>query len=120
MLQSSIRRGEMDREVTFIKKVITSNSTNEDEVNSWIEVDVDPVVAAKQVDLKGNDVVIADRLTYVQNTKFIVDHRTDLTTENRAVCGGRVYEIVAILLNNSSRDMYLDVICNLVDTEIWS
>jgi SPP1 family predicted phage head-tail adaptor len=120
MLQSSIRRGELDREVTFIKKVIGSNATNEDEITSWIAVDTDPTVSAKKVDLKGDTTIIADRPTYVQNTKFIVDHRTDLTTENRAVCSGKVYEIIAILDNNSSRDFYIDVVCNLLDTETWS
>lgn len=120
MLQSSIRRGEMDRTVTFIKKVIGSNATNEDEITSWTEVATDPTVAAKKVDLKGETQFIAERMTYVQNTKFTVDHRTDLTTENRAVCDGKVYEIIAILDNNSSREFYIDVICNLIDTEVWT
>jgi SPP1 family predicted phage head-tail adaptor len=120
MLQSSIRRGEMDRTVTFIKKVIGTNATNEDEITSWIEVATDPTVSAKKVDLKGDTMLIADRPTYVQNTKFTVDHRTDINTENRLVCGGRVYEIIAVLENNSSREFYIDVICNLLDTEVWT
>lgn len=120
MLQSSIRRGEMDREVTFIKKVIGSNATNEDEITSWIEVTTDPTVSAKKIDLKGDTMVIAERQTYVQNTKFIIDYRTDLTTENRAVCDGKVYEIIALLDNNSGRETYIDVVCNLLDTEVWT
>lgn len=120
MLQSSIRRGEMDSTVTFIKKVVNVNSTNESEVTSWTEVATDPTVSAKKIDLKGDTTIVADRPTYIQNTKFIVDHRTDLTTENRAVCEGRVYEIIAILTNNSSREFYIDVICNLLDTEVWT
>lgn len=110
----------MDRTVTFIKKVIGSNATNEDEITSWIEVDTDPTVSAKKIDLKGDTMVIAERQTYVQNTKFIVDYRTDLTTENRAVCDGKVYEIAAILDNNSGRETYSDVVCNLLDTEVWT
>lgn len=120
MLQSSIRRGEMDRQVTFIKKVIGSNSTNEDEITGWVEVDTDPTVWAKKVDLKGNEVVIAERLTYVQNTKFVVDYRSDIDTENRLVCDGSVYEIIAITKNNSSREGFIDVMCNLLDTEVWT
>jgi SPP1 family predicted phage head-tail adaptor len=120
MLQSSIRRGEMDRTVTFIKKVIGSSSSNEDKITGWIEVTTDPTVSAKRVDMKGNDVVIADRMTYVQNTKYIIDHRTDLTTENRLVEDGRVFEIIAITINNSSRERYLDIMCNLLDTEVWT
>jgi SPP1 family predicted phage head-tail adaptor len=110
----------MDRTVTFIKKVIGTNATNEDEITSWIEVTTDPTVSAKKVDLKGDTMLIADRPTYVQNTKFTVDHRTDINTENRLVCGGRVYEIIAVLENNSSREFYIDVICNLLDTEVWT
>ena len=110
----------MDRTITFIKKVIGSNSTNEDEITGWIEVSTNPTVAAKKIDLKGDTVMIAERPTYVQNTKFIVDHRTDLTTENRLFSDGKVYEIIAILDNNSSRDFYIEVVCNLLDTEVWS
>lgn len=110
----------MDRTVTFIKKVIGSNSTNEDEITSWTEVTTDPTVSAKKIDMKGDTMVIAERQTYVQNTKFIVDHRTDLTTENRVVCEGKVYEIIALLDNNSGRETYIDVVCNLLDTEVWT
>lgn len=120
MLQSSIRRGEMDREVTFIKKVLGSNSYNEDEITGWVEVDTDPTVSSKKIDLKGDTMMVAERPTYVQNTKFIIDYRNDLTTENRAVCNGKVYEIIAILDNNSSREAYLDIVCNLLDTEVWT
>jgi SPP1 family predicted phage head-tail adaptor len=120
MLQSSIRRGEMDRTVTFIKKVIAASSSNEDKVSSWVEVDTNPTVSAKKIDLKGNDVMIGERLTYVQNTKFVIDHRSDLTTQNRAVCDGAVYEIIAVTENNSSRAFYLDVTCSLLDTEVWT
>jgi SPP1 family predicted phage head-tail adaptor len=120
MLQSSVRRGELDREVTFIKKVTETGSANSTRITGWIEVTTDPTVSAKKIDLKGDTVIIADRPTYVQNTKFIVDHRTDLTTENRVACEGRVYEIIAILDNNSSREFYKDIVCNLLDTEVWT
>lgn len=120
MLQSKIRRGEMDRSVTFIQKVIVDSDTNEDKISSWIEVDDNPTVAAKIEDLRGNDVVIADRLTYVQNTRATIDYRSDITTQNRMVLNGKVYEIVAVTMNNSSRDRYQDLMCNLLDNEEWS
>lgn len=120
MLQTTIRRGELDRQVTFIKPVKGTNDTNEDEITGWVEVDTDPTVFAKKVDLKGSEQMIAERLTYIQNTKFIVDYRSDLTTENRVVCDGKVYEINAITDNNSSRQRYIDVMCALLDTEVWT
>jgi len=110
----------MDREVTFIQKVLGSNLVNEDKITGWVEVNTDPTVAAKWVDLKGDNVVIADRITYVQQSKAIVDHRTDINTENRLVRDGRVYEITAVLINNSGRERYLDVMCYLLDTEVWT
>jgi SPP1 family predicted phage head-tail adaptor len=110
----------MDRTVTFIKPVYSVGDANGDHIDSWVEVDTDPIVSAKKIDIKGDTVLIAERMTYVQNTKFIIDHRTDLTTENRVVCDGKVYEINAILENNSSREFYQDVVCNLLDTEVWT
>jgi SPP1 family predicted phage head-tail adaptor len=120
MLQSSVRRGELDRLVTFIKKVLSAVDTNEDYVASWVEVSTDPTVYCKKIDLSGNDVVIDGRLTYTQNTKLIIDFRTDITSENRAVIDGKVYEIIGVTDNNSSRGVYKDVMCTLLDTEEWS
>lgn len=120
MLQNKIRRGEMDQEVTFIKKVLGDSTTNEDKTDRWIEVDSYPTVCAKIEDLSGNDVVIAGRLTYAQRTRATIDHRDDLTTQNRMVLNGKVYEIMAITRNNSSRERYQDVMCNLLDNEEWT
>ena len=120
MLQSVIRRGELDRTITFIKKVIETNSHNEEEVTGWTEVSTDPVVSAKKVDMKGDTTIIADRPTYVQNTKFVVDYREDLTTENRLACDGKVYQILALPEDNSGRERYLNVMCYLLDTEVWT
>lgn len=120
MLQNRIRRGEMDQEVTLIKKVIGESVTNEDRTDRWIEVDQYPTVCAKVEDLQGNDVVIANRLTYAQRTRATIDHRDDLTTQNRMVLNGKVYEIMAIIRSNSSRDRYLEVMCNLLDNEEWT
>ncbi len=120
MLQSGIRRGEMDREITFIKRVIEESDSNEDKISEWVAVDTDPTVWAKWTDLKGDTVVEAERITYVQNSKATVDYRTDINTQNRLVKDGRVYEIIAVLDNNSSRERYIDIMCSLIDTEVWT
>jgi SPP1 family predicted phage head-tail adaptor len=120
MLYSKIRRGQMDREGTFIKKVITTSDSNEDKISSWIEVATDPTVALRKRDLQGNEALIADRPTYMQRTLFIGDYRTDITPENRLVVDGRVYEIIAVSDNNESRGMYTDFMCNLLDTDVWT
>jgi SPP1 family predicted phage head-tail adaptor len=121
MLQSSIRRGQMDREGIFLRKVLADESeSNEDKVNSWVKVQYDPVVWLRKIDLKGNDAMIADRPTYTQRTLFTGDFRSDITSQNRLVCEGKVYEIIAVTDNAEGRERYTDFMCNLLDNETWS
>ena len=120
MLHSKVRRGELDREVTFIKKVVSNGASNADNVDSWIEVTTDPTVFARKKDLGGQDIVVAERVTYTQRTLWTVDYRTDLTTENRLVYGGKVFQILSITDNESGRDRYLDVMTSILDPETWT
>lgn len=122
MLQSTIRRGELDRRITFLKPVKAIGSANSDKITSWTEVTTDPTVMARKRDLGGRDVEIAGRLTYAQRTEWVVDYRTDLTSENRLyeVDRSKLYEIIAITDHESSRDRYLIVMANLLDTEEWT
>jgi SPP1 family predicted phage head-tail adaptor len=120
MLQSRIRRGQMDRQITLIKGVKTTNTFNEAKYDTWVEVDTNPIVWTRMKQMKGREVVIADRLTYVQETVFTIDHRTDLKLhDNRVVYAGIPYNIISIIPNDESRDMYLDLICEILDTETW-
>lgn len=120
MLHSKIRRGELDREVTFIRKVISTGASNADNIDSWIEVATDPNVMARKKDLQGQDVVENERLTYAQRTLWTLDYRTDITIDNRLVYGGRVYQIIAVPDNEGSRERYIDVMTNLLDAEQWT
>lgn len=121
MLQSRMRRGEMDRQITFIKKVIGSNAFNEDKEESWIAVSVNPTVWARMRQTKGRDVVLADQLKFVQETVFTCDYRTDVTDiDHRLVYRGIPYQIISIIPNEESRDMYIDVVCQVVETEVWT
>lgn len=120
MLQSKIRRGELDRLVTFIKPIKETGNANSDKITGWEAVDTDPQQYMKKVDISGQDVVVADRLTYAQRTKWIGDYRSDLTTENRIVHNTRVFEIIAITDSDSSRERYIEIMTNLIDTELWT
>jgi head-tail adaptor len=120
MLQSFIRRGELDREVTFIKKDLSTGASNADHIDEWVEVDTDPVVSARRRDVKGDVVMSAERLSYSQRTVWTVDYRTDLSIENRLVHGGKVYEIIAITENGGTRETYIDVMTSLLATETWT
>jgi len=121
MLQNRMRRGEMDRKITFVKKVIGTNSFNEDKEISWQAVPVNPIVWARMRQSKGTEVVIADRINYAQVTTFTCDYRDDVTEiDFRVVFNTRMYNILSITPNEASRGMYIDVVCTIVDTETWT
>jgi SPP1 family predicted phage head-tail adaptor len=120
MLQSFIRRGELDREVTFIKKDLSTGASNADHIDSWVEVDTDPIVWARKRDVKGDVGIIAEQVAYSQRTVWTVDYREDLTADNRLVHSGKVYAIIAVTENGGSRERYLDVMTNLLNSEVWT
>ena len=120
MLLSKIRRGELDRQITFIKKVISVGASNSDHVDSWIEVATDPTVFARKKDLSGQDIIQNEQIVYTQRTEWTIDYRSDLTTENRLVYGGKVFAILAITDNESGRERYLDVMSSQLNTETWT
>jgi len=117
MLQSSIRRGELDRQIYLIKPINVDDAANASATTGWALVDAFPSVFARKKELNGREVVVADRLTYVQTTLWVIMYREDLTTRNRVVFNGRPYEITAIL--EVGREQYLELHTNLVDTETW-
>lgn len=119
MLHSKIRRGELDREITFIRKSISVGASNADDV-TWIEVATDPNTRARKKDLGGQDIVQDEQVKYAQRTVWTIDYREDLTTDNRLVYGGKVFEILAITDNESGRERYLDVMTSQLNTETWT
>jgi SPP1 family predicted phage head-tail adaptor len=120
MLQSRIRTGELDRKVTFIKKVITTPGTNEDAVTGWTTIASNPTPWARKKDLPGIEVFENDRITYKQRTVWTIRHRDDLTTENRLVFNTRVYNILSVTDHESGRERFIDVLTELVDTELYT
>jgi SPP1 family predicted phage head-tail adaptor len=71
----------------------------------------------RKTELPGRELEIADRLTFVQKTVFRGRYRSDLTTEDQAVCEGKKYEIISITEPEGTRRQFIDVVCNLIDTE---
>jgi len=114
MLQSKIRAGQLDRQITFISKTVTVGTANSDYINGWA---IGTTVWAKKTDLPGSEVVADDRVTYVQKTVWTIRYLTGINTENRLVYNGKIYEILSITENEGSRDRFLDVTSNLLDTE---
>lgn len=117
MLQSRVRRGELDREISFIKKVIEDASNNEDKEVGWEYIATDSDVWARVMVMRGKEMVIADRLTFVQTTVFTVDFRDDINTRMRVQYNSKTYEIISIAENESGRERYLDIAANILDTE---
>ena len=120
MLQSSVRRGELDREVTFIKKDLSTGASNADHIDAWVEVATDPTVMARRKDMKGDVVMDNERLSYSQRVLWTVDYREDLTIENRLVYNTKVFEIIGVAENNSGRETYLDVMTHYLDNQLWT
>lgn len=124
MLQSRVRAGEMDREITFVKKVLTQSAFNTRDEASWVRVDQSPTVFARMKEIvrpRGNEEVIADRIVSIHITVFTVRYRTDITTENnRVIFEGRPYNIVHVMNTDGVRGSFLDVQTELVDNETWS
>lgn len=117
MLQArAIRRGELDRLITFIEEVTTRGDSNQDKITSWQEISENAAVYARRKELAGNEFVINDQLTFVQKTEFIVIYRTDVSVRNRIVFNGKVYEIISIV-ETEQRQSYLQIIANYLDKE---
>lgn len=120
MLQSTVRRGELDRDVTFIRKDISNGASNADNIDAWIEVATDPTVRARKRDLKGDVGIINEQVSYSQRTVWTIDYREDLTIDNRLVHNGKVYAIIALTENGGTRERYLDVMTSLLNAETWT
>jgi head-tail adaptor len=119
MLQTKIRRGELDREVYLIKPVVVDDAANAGTKPTWELVDTDSLVFARKKELPGKELVVADRLTYVQMTIWTMVYREDLTVENRVVFKNKPYEITSII-ESDARGMYIDIHSTLIDTETWT
>jgi SPP1 family predicted phage head-tail adaptor len=109
MLRSKEIVGRLDYRVTFQQKVIGVNESNEDEEVSWENIDTSPTVWASKNDRSGNEAYRADKLTDYQGVTFTIRYRTDITPENRLVCNGIPYNIIAI--QDISRKRFLSVEC---------
>jgi SPP1 family predicted phage head-tail adaptor len=118
MLQSSVRRGELDRQIIFIQKVIGTGAANEDAVNGWELIEEDPQVWAKVRQSPGSEVVVADQIQSTMSTSFIIDYRTDITTEMRIIYNEKYFNIISPPAEHEgSRGMYLLIMADQVPNE---
>lgn len=110
------RVGRMDRRITVIEKDITDGDSNEDKLESWTEF---ATVWARKEDLRGKEMVIADKPTFMYLTVWTIRKLTGLKANMRIVYKGQVYEVVQIS-EGEGRERYQDITTNLLENEFWS
>jgi SPP1 family predicted phage head-tail adaptor len=115
MLQTKYHIGRLDREVTFIRAIIETGESNEDRIDGWEEIPDYPTVSAAKKELNGTVYTQSDRLTYTQQTEWLIRYRDDLNTRMRVVYNSKVYEIINIVEPDESRGRYLKVLTNILD-----
>jgi len=118
MLHVKTQIGHFDREVIFLEKTITDGDSNEDKITGWAEIATDATVPASKQESRGNELALADRVTYAQPTHFIIRYRDDITVEMRLVCEQKVYEITSTV--EEGRRRFLTIVTNLIDNEVWT
>lgn len=116
MLQDKLRAGDFDREIYILEPTITVGSANSDYVTTWTLIDDDPLMMAKRTETKGTEVVVSDRLTFVQKTIFTIRYRSDISTRNRIRFDSVLYEIISVT-ETEGRRRFLEIVCNRLDTE---
>jgi SPP1 family predicted phage head-tail adaptor len=114
------RAGRLDRRITVIERSITDGDSNEDYTTAWVEIENYPDVWARKYDLRGKEVVIADKVQFMYLTVWTIRYRTDLKASMRIVDeSGQVYEIVTIS-EGEGRRAWLDIVTNILENETWS
>ena len=109
--------GHLDREITFLQKIVTDGDSNEDKITGWEEI-TDATVPAAKIENKGNELALADRVMYTQPTHFLIRYRSDITVEMRVVYDEKIYEITSTI--EEGRRRFLTVVTNLIDNETWT
>jgi SPP1 family predicted phage head-tail adaptor len=115
MLTTKIPIGHLDRRITIQSPVVTTGDDNQDEINSWTDLDD---VWAKISDRQGTETLDADRVNYEKQTVFTIRYRSDVTVMMRIVFGGFAHQIVSITENGMSRKGFLDIVTEIVDNEV--
>lgn len=97
MLQSKEQIGRLDRRITFQKKIVGSNESNEDQEDGWENIDDKPTVWASKNErgVSSGEEYRADKLTAFQNVVFTCRYRSDILPKYRVVCEGIAYNIIA-------------------------
>lgn len=119
MLSSKVNIGQRDKLIYIIQPVYASGinrpSTNEEKITGWT---LHTTTWAWIRGFKGNEAMIAERLTEGHYVIANVRYMTGIDTTMRFVSEGRVYEIASIP-PGEDRNRSMELIGNLLDNETW-
>jgi SPP1 family predicted phage head-tail adaptor len=96
MLATRTNIGALDRKITFQQKLVSTNQSNEDQEDGWIDIDTTPTVYATMTEYRGSEQFVADKINAFQTSLFIIRYRSDINVMMRILCDGLAYNIHSI------------------------
>lgn len=119
MLQTRVNIGRRDKLIYIMRPVIAIEShrpsTNEDKITAWVKHSQH---WAWVRGFKGNEAMIAEKLTEGHYVVANIRTESGITTLMRMWVEGRVYEIASLPPSEDRRTM--DIVGNLLDNETWT
>ena len=119
MLQSKVNIGKRDRLIQIAQPTISTGvnrpATNEDKISGWTLL---AEVWAWVRPFKGNEAMIAERLTEGHYVIANIRYRSDIKTKMMFLYNSRAYEISSIT-PTEDRNRSLELVGNLLDNFEW-
>src|SRR5690348_11757498 len=120
MLRSKDKIGTLDREITFIQPITEQGDSNERKITGWEKIENYPNVNARKIETGGGTAVINDRITFTQQTTWVIRYRDDLKVTMRLVWDMKMYEILNIAESDESRKRFLNIVTQFLDNEFFT
>jgi SPP1 family predicted phage head-tail adaptor len=112
--------GKLDRRITIIQAITETGDSNEDKITGWEEIELNPNLWAQKIERNGNTLVQSDRVSFSQQTNWVIRFRDDLNVRMRLVYDGQMYEILNISERKGDRLRYTDLETQFLDNEYYS
>lgn len=110
----------MDRRITFIQPIYEVGDSNEEKIIGWEVIDDNPTVWASKRENKGDEIPIADQLTYSQQTHYGIRWRSDLNVRLQVVDGSQKYSILSITEIEEGRKRFLNVVTAIIQNQFFT
>lgn len=120
MLKGRDKIGTLDREITFIQPIYENGDSKEDKIIGWEEISSYPTVTARKIEQDGNTAIENGRITFSQQTNWVIRWRDDLNVRMRLVWDTKVYQIVSITEADESRRRFVNIVTNILDNEYYT